>query len=1501
MSLDSPSSRAGEAHGLRGIGEGLFTPNLAPRTKGKQVRSELDLLAREKRLTTAPEQRDGPLQVLMQNQKRSGRESEQGGKPVRVEPSPHRARYTKDLTVKTQTPGVTTEKGQNCSRPERAPGKPTEYILVEYFGDGNVFDWAHVADLSHLLEAPLPESYANCRHEETTGWAFPESPGHSGCHLEEVLPSSLELIGEELLDDSYQDLCSAQNPFSSDTYPFGTSTDELPLSSLYSHQPEYFVGGTKPTLTAVTNKRHIKSLDKQTKRFKRHHTPNTHSISDDHRHERVEGVIPFQSEAYIPGKTVSSLYLYHEGETERELFGNKIIQLNEDSRCVATACACESEEELQTLLDSGATHVMISQEFFEKLDNQKPSRFLLMKPVMVKLGDGRYIKISECATVVVKIQKLVFQFIAWIAPLGKGTDLIIGIHAMHELEGKLNAKDFTFSFVDRSQPLTPLKDITVKHGVDTPVPLIMGKQPNDLPEKGEFICYMRDNDFEAYKPIAIHFHDSIIQAAYINSAQDKVLKKDSVQGFVDLRSIGYLFLTEEELKDRSKRMYVFFEAGEEVPEKVRPKAPKIKGKRIASVEDKRPDKITTIRPKGDHQEPKVGKRFINGFWVDEEDLYPWLDPQDPRRTMTDSEIIRSVIDLSKSELDETEKEQVLQLCEKYPKVFSLRDEIGECSQLEVDLELKDNEPFFNRPYPIKESEKEMIDREMRRGCLLGILKKGLSSYSSPVMLIARKNSELKRIVSDFRVLNSRLRLLQCSMPLIKDAIQTLGAVQAEIASIIDLRDAFHTLKLTEKSQFYASITPYMGSPTYLYQRLPMGLSVSPAIFMYFITQVMDQLEDRQVFLAIMDDIMVNSKKSKHLAHLEELFKILIKYGLKISPKKIQMFMLEVVYMGILLSFRKGYPTIQPTPSKIEAINRITHLENVQDVRGFCGMVNWLSGFIKGLQELLVPIYRLQKKGVPFEWTQECQEAFDEIKKRLTSAPVLSMPTLDGHFVLVSDTSKIGTGAALYQEQQGRLKLIAYNSKKLNEAASRYSISELELHGLIINIKSFDHVLRGTEFDVVVDHSALVFILRGKKEPPTLRLKKMLEQLSQYHFTTRFLKGKEMFISDFLSRHVGDGPHTEEILPVAVFEEIPASDVYGPEELQALIEQSVSQEPKEGSLQVSTRSSRKELVGKDELDKVMRKARTRKQAEKTAPSQPPAPPVKRSQTITKPCSVNLGPRVDDKTTTQPPVTSQPRIPSIPESIKTHIPQEIFDILDKGENAPEIIAPSGPAVLPRELFRKPPDLTSRMGTDGETVAQRHARGDKLFPHRRPIEYRVQGEAPRHDDPADYRPPPKLLYRESRPMFQGPLKESEIVYKHLPNAKELKKNLESIRLKVVQDYIVPFDVKDLTQEIKNDPYFKPIYDYLRTGQVTTQETKTRSLASVKAEAVDYILIEKVLFRIEFDKILEEHYPQLCIPQKYLPMLLYWSPFCPSCPRHTTLNHSRRVRGRGRRRNGR
>ena len=130
-----------------------------------------------------------------------------------------------------------------------------------------------------------------------------------------------------------------------------------------------------------------------------------------------------------------------------------------------------------------------------------------------------------------------------------------------------------------------------------------------------------------------------------------------------------------------------------------------------------------------------------------------------------------------------------------------------------------------------------------------------------------------------------------------------------------------------------------------------------------------------------------------------------------------------------------------------------------------------------------------------------------------------MPNSTGHFVLVSDTSKIGCGAALYQKQRGNYHLVAYYSRRLTEAVANYSISELELTGVMANVAAFKHLLRNANFHVYCDHSALVHILKAKREPPTLRLKKLIENLSEYKFDIYFLKGKDVHISDFLSRHI----------------------------------------------------------------------------------------------------------------------------------------------------------------------------------------------------------------------------------------------------------------------------------------------------------------------------------------------------------------------------------------------
>ena len=202
---------------------------------------------------------------------------------------------------------------------------------------------------------------------------------------------------------------------------------------------------------------------------------------------------------------------------------------------------------------------------------------------------------------------------------------------------------------------------------------------------------------------------------------------------------------------------------------------------------------------------------------DGKDPYPWLPKDDPRCLKSDMTLMEETIDLSDSILNEHQKKQFRQTLLKYHDAFSLRDKIGRCPFFMVKLELKDKSPFFIRPYPVKEDGKKVIDDEMRKGCLLGYLKKGMSSYSSPVMVIPRKNSSVKyRVVSDFRHLNSRLVTLNPSVPLLRDAIQQLGASECEVLSVIDLSDAYHTLRLDEESKNYCGITPYYGSLSYLY-------------------------------------------------------------------------------------------------------------------------------------------------------------------------------------------------------------------------------------------------------------------------------------------------------------------------------------------------------------------------------------------------------------------------------------------------------------------------------------------------------------------------------------------------------------------------------------------------------------------------------------------------------------------------------------------------------------
>ena len=210
-------------------------------------------------------------------------------------------------------------------------------------------------------------------------------------------------------------------------------------------------------------------------------------------------------------------------------------------------------------------------------------------------------------------------------------------------------------------------------------------------------------------------------------------------------------------------------------------------------------------------------RLINTLKKEEEetcnaDKYPWLDDSHERKHMTDKEILEKYIDLEGSCLTKQEKQKLRSLIYDYKDAFSLRDEIG--PNIKVEIDITDNSPFFIRPFHAKEEDKAILDKEMKRLCYLGILKEGFSTYFSPVMLISQKVTQDKRVVTDFRHLNMRIAKNNLAYLLLKDMFMLLGGSKCEVLSVLDLKDAFHSLRLTESSKKYCGILPYFGS-TYI--------------------------------------------------------------------------------------------------------------------------------------------------------------------------------------------------------------------------------------------------------------------------------------------------------------------------------------------------------------------------------------------------------------------------------------------------------------------------------------------------------------------------------------------------------------------------------------------------------------------------------------------------------------------------------------------------------------
>ena len=253
----------------------------------------------------------------------------------------------------------------------------------------------------------------------------------------------------------------------------------------------------------------------------------------------------------------------------------------------------------------------------------------------------------------------------------------------------------------------------------------------------------------------------------------------------------------------------------------------------------------------------------------------------------------------------------------------------------------------------------------------------------------------------------------------------------------------------------------------------------------------------------MDDLLLfTPSKKSHMDKLEDLLRVLLKNGLKISPKKCQLFRADLYYMGNEIFMQNKRVCVQPLRSRLEAIQKPQPSTMVKGCRNFAGMVNFLSMFCPELKKLFKPVYNLTRKGRPFIWGKEHKDSFKEIKHRLIKPLSCTCPTKQVDFSCILILANLQLAAHFT-----KYRMIAYASKRLPEATKSYSITELELCSLAINVASFSHLLKRVDFDAIVDHLALMHIIKSKVESATTRIKRLLELISSYSFNVYYMKGK----------------------------------------------------------------------------------------------------------------------------------------------------------------------------------------------------------------------------------------------------------------------------------------------------------------------------------------------------------------------------------------------------------
>ena len=464
------------------------------------------------------------------------------------------------------------------------------------------------------------------------------------------------------------------------------------------------------------------------------------------------------------------------------------------------------------------------------------------------------------------------------------------------------------------------------------------------------------------------------------------------------------------------------------------------------------------------------------------------------------------------------------LMDKYSDLFT---GIGKLKDASVHIHVDETvTPVVQQHRRIPFNIRKQVEKELQHLEEAGIIEDtdGPTPWVSPLVCVPKpRRPDEVRCCIDMRLPNKAVLRERHPTPTIEEVLHDLNG--ACHFSKLDLRQGFLQIPLAMESRNLTTFSTHLGIKRFT--RMVFGLSSAPEIFQHEIQKALQGIPGVK---NISDDIIVyGPSQAAHDQTLQKVFQRLREKGLTLNQSKCAFNKPNLDFFGYSFSAAG----VSPDPNKVSAIQNAETPKTASEVRSFLGLTNYVSRFIANYATITEPLRGLTKSGTTFIWSTEAQQAFDELKTRITSDTVMAYYNTAAQTELIVDASPVGLGAVLTQKSQNandseEVRIVAYASRALTDVETRYSQTEKEGLAIVWGCEKFHLYLYGSTFNLITDHKALELIFRNPRSKPPARIERWLLRLQQYDFTVTYRPG-DGNPADYLSRHLeSNRPHKRSV-------------------------------------------------------------------------------------------------------------------------------------------------------------------------------------------------------------------------------------------------------------------------------------------------------------------------------------------------------------------------------------